>query len=108
MILYTETYLSVNVPIYVILGKLTFKAIEAMKSAKERDSEGERLIKAAGGKLLSHYYTFGHYDFVITAELPSTEALVKVFIEIGKWGTVSTETLTALLPEQVYKVAMES
>jgi uncharacterized protein with GYD domain len=43
---------------------------------------------------------------VIIAELPSNEALVKVLLEIGKWGTVSTETLTALLPEQVYKVAM--
>ena len=93
-------------PIYVILGKLTFKAIEAMKSAKERDSAGEQLIQAAGGKLLAHYYTLGHYDFVVMAELPSNEALVKVLIEIGKWGTVSTETLTALLPEQVYKAAM--
>jgi len=93
---------------FVILGKLTFKAIEAMKGAKERDLKGEELIKAAGGKLLAHYYTFGHYDFVIIAELPSNEALVKVLIEVGKWGTVSTETLTALLPEQVYKVAMGS
>ena len=38
-------------PTFVILGKLTFKAIEAMKGAKERDLEGEQIIKAAGGKL---------------------------------------------------------
>jgi len=92
--------------LFVILGKLTLKAIETIKGAKERDAKGEQIIKAAGGKLLAHYYTFGRYDFVVVAELPSTEALAKVLIEISKWGTVSTETMTALLPEQVYKVAM--
>jgi hypothetical protein len=63
-------------------------------------------IKLAGGKLISHYYTFGRYDFVATVELPSAEILAKVFIEIGKSGTISTETMTALLPEEMYKMAM--
>lgn len=93
-------------PVFVILGKLTQKAIETIKSAKERDSKAEQIIKAAGGKLLANYYTFGRYDFVAIAELPSDEALAKVFIEIAKWGTVRTESMTALLPEQMYKVAM--
>lgn len=39
--------------------------------------------------------------------MPSNEALIKVIMELGKWGTVSTEIVTALLPEDVYKVAME-
>lgn len=90
---------------FVILGKLTQKAIESIKGIEERDAKGEQVIKAAGGKLLAHYYTLGRYDFIVIAELPSHDALMKVLIEIGKWGTVSTETLTALLPEQVYKVA---
>ena len=36
---------------------------------------------------------------------PSQEALVKALIEIGKWSTVRIETMTALLPDQVNKVA---
>jgi uncharacterized protein with GYD domain len=91
---------------FVILGKLTQKAIENAKGFAERDAKGEQIIKAAGGKLLAHYYTLGRYDFVVIAELPSNEALIKVLLEIGKWGTVSTETMTALLPEQVHKAAM--
>jgi uncharacterized protein with GYD domain len=63
--------------------------------------------KRAGGKLLAHYYTLGRYDFVGIVDMPSNEALMKVIMELGKWGTVSTETVTALLPEDVYKVAME-
>ena len=95
-------------PLFVILGKLTQKAIEDIKRVAERDSKGEQIVKAAGGRLLAHYYTFGRYDFVIVAELPSTETLAKVLIDVSKWGTIRTETMTALLPEQMYKVAMST
>jgi uncharacterized protein with GYD domain len=37
--------------------------------------------------------------------LPNEEILAKVLIGIGKFGTVSTETMTALLPEQMYRMA---
>ena len=94
--------------LYVVLGKLTQEAIKNINGIAERDLKGEQIIKAAGGKLLAHYYTFGRYDFVAIVELPSTEALAKVLIEIGKWGTITTETMTALLPEQVYMVAKET
>jgi uncharacterized protein with GYD domain len=95
-------------PLFVILGKLTQKAIETIKSAQERDVKGEQIVKAAGGRLLANYYTFGRYDFVIVAELPSTEALARVLIEVSKWGTIRTETMTALLPDQLYQVAKET
>ena len=95
-------------PIYILLGKLTQKALETIKGAAERDAEGEEIVKAAGGRLLAHYYTFGRYDFVIVLELPSTEALAKVIIEVSRWGTISTETMSALAPEQVYKVASKT
>jgi uncharacterized protein with GYD domain len=94
--------------LYVVLGKLTSEAIKNVKGIAERDLKGEQIIKTAGGKLLAHYYTFGRYDFVAIVELPSTEALAKVLIELGKWGTITTETMTALLPEQIYKVAKET
>jgi uncharacterized protein with GYD domain len=95
-------------PTFIILGKLTQKAIENAKEIAERDAKGEQVIKAAGGKLLAHYYTFGRYDFVAVVDLPSPESLVKVLIELGKWGTVSTESMLAMLPEQVHKVAKEN
>jgi len=94
-------------PVFIVLGKLTDKILANMKGAKERDDKGEQIIKSAEGKLIGHYYTFGRYDFVAIIELPSPEILAKVIIEIGKkWGSVSTETMTALLPEQMYKMAM--
>jgi uncharacterized protein with GYD domain len=92
-------------PLFIILGKLTDKAIGKMREAKERDARAEQIITSEGGKVISHYYTFGRYDFVAIVELPSAEILARVIVEIAKWGTVSTETMTALLPEQMYNMA---
>lgn len=94
--------------LYIVLGKLTHEAMKNIKDIKERDLKGEQIVKAAGGKILANYYTFGRYDFVIIADIPSPESLGKVLIEVGKWGTITTETMTAILPEQMYKLAKES
>ncbi|HNQ25917.1 MAG TPA: GYD domain-containing protein [Methanoregulaceae archaeon] len=103
--LYLPIAIPLIMPLFIILGKLSDKAIEKMKEAKMRDQKAEQIIHSAGGTLISHYYTFGRYDFVTIVELPSTEALAKVVVEIAKYGTVSTETMTAILPEQIYAMA---
>lgn len=92
-------------PLFIILGKLTDKAIGKMKEAKQRDDKAEQIIQSAGGRLISHYYTFGRYDFVATVEMPSAEILASVILDIGKWGTVNTETMTAILPADMYSMA---
>jgi uncharacterized protein with GYD domain len=94
-------------PLFIILGKLSDTAIANMKGAKERGEEGEHIIQSEGGKLIGYYYTFGRYDFVAIVELPSALILAKVIIDIGKkWGSIGTETMTAILPEQMYKMAI--
>jgi uncharacterized protein with GYD domain len=90
-------------PTYMLLGKLTRKAIEHFDRAAERDADGERIITSLGGRVLAHYYTFGRYDFVVVVELPSEAALAKALVEIQKWGTVTTETMTAMSPDEVYR-----
>jgi uncharacterized protein with GYD domain len=98
-------FIPLIMPLFIILGKLSDRAIEKMKEAKERDARAEEAIRSAGGRLIAHYYTIGRYDVVDIVELPSAEVLAKVVIEIGKHGTVSTETMTALLPEHMYEMA---
>ncbi|KQC04007.1 MAG: hypothetical protein APR53_04155 [Methanoculleus sp. SDB] len=91
--------------LYIVLGKLTDIAIAKMKEAKKRDDTAQQIIQSAGGNLISLYYTLGRYDFVAIVELPSPEALANVIINISQWGTLSTESMTAILPEQMYKMA---
>jgi len=40
-------------------------------------------------------------------DMPSPEALAKFIFELSTWGTVTTETTTALLPEQIYEVVKQ-
>jgi len=44
---------------YIILGKLTQKAIEQMKDFAERDAKGEDIVRALDGKVLTNYCTLG-------------------------------------------------
>ncbi len=90
-------------PTYMILGKLTPKALSHMDRADERDADGDRIVSSVEGKVLSFYYTFGRYDFVVIVELPSEAALAKALVEMQKWGTVSTETMTAMTRDEVYR-----
>lgn len=92
-------------PVFIVMGKLTDKAIEKMKDAKRRDEKAALIITSAGGRLISHYYTFGRYDFVATIELPSAELLASVILDIGREGTVITETMTGILPDDIYRAA---
>lgn len=92
---------------FVILGRLTQKALMHMDRAAERDASGDRIIEAAGGRVLAHFYTFGHYDFVVVVDLPSEAALAKALVEMGRYGTVTTETMTALTPDEVYRAVKE-
>jgi len=93
--------------LFVILGILTQKALAHMDRAAERDADGDRIIASVGGRVLAHYYTFGRYDFVVVVDLPSEAALAKALVEMGRWGTVTTETMTALAPDEVYSALKE-
>lgn len=93
-------------PLFIVMGKLSEKALQKMREAKDRDDAAEYIIQSAGGKLISHYYTFGRYDFITIIEMPSAEVLAKAILDINKAGTISTETMTAILPEQMYEMAM--
>jgi uncharacterized protein with GYD domain len=57
--------------------------------------------------LISRYYTLGQYDFVVTFEMPSKEALMKFLAIMGKYGTVRTETMEAIPETMLYSIAKE-
>ncbi len=93
--------------LHIILGKLTQAAIEHLDKIQERVLNVEKLIGDTGGQFIALYYTFGHYDFVMIVDMPSPEAFAKFIFELSTWGTVTTETMTALLPEQIYEVVKQ-
>lgn len=89
---------------FILLGRLTNLAVEQTRELQERDKGAAEIIKNAGGNLVSLYYTFGQYDFVAIIEAPSQEIMGLILLEIGRFSTVSSETLMAMPPEQMYSL----
>ncbi len=59
-------------PIYITQGRYTREAIKGMMVRPEDRAEAvSRLLAKAGGRLLGYYLTFGDYDFMSIAEVPS-------------------------------------
>jgi len=93
--------------LYVTLGNLKSTAFEKFDSLEERDRKAKKIIESLGGKMLSLFYTFGRYDFVVIIDIPSKESLVKFLAIVAKFGTVRTETLETISPDMLYKIAKE-
>lgn len=89
---------------FILLGRLTSLALDQVKGFEARDKKAAEIIREAGGNLLSLYYTYGQYDFVATIEAPSQEAMTTILVEIGRFGTVSSETLLAMKPDDLYSI----
>ena len=93
--------------IYVMLGNLKSSAFEKFDSIEERDKKAKKVVESLGGKMISLFYTFGRYDFVVIIDMPSKESLVKFLSILAKFGTVRTETLETISPDIMYKIAKE-
>ena len=93
--------------IYVMLGNLKSSAFEKFDSIEERDKKARKVIESLGGKMISLFYTFGRYDFVVIMDMPTKESLVKFLAILAKFGTVRTETLETISPDIMYKIAKE-
>ena len=87
-------------PHYVSLMRWTSQGLAGLPGWRERVEEGERLIEAAGGRLISVYVTLGRYDVVEIFEAPDDETAVEVLMKLQRFGAEHTETLRALTREE--------
>ncbi len=87
-------------PTYVILFKLTDQGIKNIKDAPKRLEAGIKAWEGMGGKFISFYMTMGEYDYVISGEAPSDEAVATYLLGLGSLGNVRTTTLKAFTQEE--------
>ena len=92
-------------PTFVILGTLTQEGIKTIKNLKERQETAKKIVEAAGGKIISLYYTMGRYDWVSIVEGPSIEDAMKSLFTFGSGGFNKTETLVAISGDEAVKIA---
>jgi uncharacterized protein with GYD domain len=80
---------------YVLLLNWTDQGIKNVKDTIKRAESFKSYLEKRGGKLSDLFYTFGQYDLVVTAELPSDEIAMSVSLGTGLLGNVRVTTLKA-------------
>jgi uncharacterized protein with GYD domain len=80
---------------YVLLLRWTDQGIRSVKDTIKRAESFKKYIEKKGGKLVTALYTFGKYDIVVIAELPTDEIAMSVSLATGAVGNVRVTTLKA-------------
>jgi uncharacterized protein with GYD domain len=93
-------------PHYVILGNWTDQGVRNLKDVPKQVEEASQMLNRAGGKQ-QVYFTMGEYDFVVVAEAPNDEVMVKFLLSIGKHGNVRTKTLKAWTGADTAKIVSQ-
>jgi uncharacterized protein with GYD domain len=88
------------VPHYVTLMRWTTQGIAGLPAWRERVEEGERIIEAAGGKLVGVYVTLGRYDVVEIFEAPDDAVAIEILMKLQRFGAEHTETLRAFTRDE--------
>ena len=82
--------------VYVMLTTLTDEGRKTVKDNPGRIKEVNKEVEAMGVKVIAQYALLGQYDFINVLEAPSSEAIVRVAVELGSRGTLQTNTMSAM------------
>ena len=92
---------------YVLLLNWTGQGIKNVKDTIKRAESFKSYLERRGGKLTDLFYTFGQYDLVVTAELPSDEIAMSVSLGTGALGNVRVTTLKAFGLDETKRIVDE-
>lgn len=88
---------------YVSLCRWTDAGRRSAGEAPKRAAHAGDLATSLGGTF-EIVYTMGQYDFIVLAEFPDDEAMVRFMGAIAKDGNVISETLRAFSREEAERL----
>jgi uncharacterized protein with GYD domain len=99
-------------PIFITQGCYTREAVKGMITKPEDRADAvSRLLAKAGGRLIGYYLTFGEYDFLSIAELPSDTQAAAVLLAAASGGGVTglrtTVAMTSVEAKGVFAAASD-
>ena len=94
----------VPVPHYISLMRWTSQGMAGLPGWRERVEEGERIIEAAGGKLIGGYVTMGRYDVVEIFEAPDDDVAIEILMKLNRFAAEHTETLRAFTRDEAEEI----
>jgi len=95
-------------PTFMCFLNWTDQGAKNAKDASKRYQSTRSMAEKLGGKLLSAYVTTGHYDVVLTVDMPNGEAIAKFASAISGSGDARTTTVRAYTPDEFSKLVAEA
>ena len=97
-------------PRYLYKVSYTAEGIKGLLSegGSSRRAEVEQLLQALGGRLEAFYFAFGDHDLYLIADVPDNATAATAALVVGATGTVRTETVVLLTPEEVDEATRKS
>jgi uncharacterized protein with GYD domain len=83
-------------PLYFLLGTLTFSGQKMVHDNHELVVEATRSIEVDGAEILGQYAVLGRYDFVMMVEANDNDAVARLSLEVGVRTGLHIETLPAI------------
>ncbi|MBV9348092.1 MAG: GYD domain-containing protein [Pseudolabrys sp.] len=85
-------------PVFITQGRYSREAIKGMMvKPEDRADAVSRLLAKAGGRLLGYYITFGEFDFLLVAEMPTETQMAAAVLAAGAGGGVTDLRTTLAL-----------
>ena len=95
-------------PAFICFLNWTDQGAKAAKDVSKRHQASKALAEKLGGKLLSAYVTTGHYDVVLTVDMPDGGAMTKFAAAITGSGNSRTTTVRAFAPDEFAKLVADA
>jgi uncharacterized protein with GYD domain len=94
-------------PIYITLIQWTDQGVRTSHDTVQRARAFRGDVERRGGKLLSIYWTQGHYDLVATVEAPDDQTAMATVLAVCGLGNVRTETLRAFTETEMESILQQ-
>ncbi len=92
---------------YVTLWKYTKDGLMDIKKTNKRFELAKKVVKEAGGKLLSCYGLVGKYDLITVMQMPNEKVAAATILKICSTGRITSQTMTALSLEEFIDITKE-
>jgi uncharacterized protein with GYD domain len=96
-----------SMPKYLIQGSYTSEGTKGVRKdgGSKRRQVAESLMKEAGGKLDSFYFTFGDTDFLGIADIPDNITAAALSLAVNASGLATVRTTPLLTVEEMDSAA---
>jgi uncharacterized protein with GYD domain len=80
-------------PRYQSLLTFTQQGLANVEKSPQRANKFRKAVEAAGGQIISQYWSIGEFDGGIIFDAPSEQSAATLLLELAKDGNVRTRTM---------------